>query len=68
MGQSERRITVLDADDWIGIYDGDRLVFEGHSIEPVELCRVLGLTARLQFVDELPSGSCPERLSDLEAT
>ncbi len=31
------QILTADSGDWIGVYKGDALVYEGHSIDPREL-------------------------------
>jgi len=37
----EINIKLVDADDWIGIYVNDKLVYEGHSIYPTQLLDIL---------------------------
>lgn len=58
-------ITILDADDWIAVYDGDKQVFEGHEVEPAALLRALNIPVVVIYdADTGPSGTFPARLSE----
>lgn len=73
----DHRVTVVSADDWAGIYVGDALFTEGHSVpkhEWIELLRRFGVDVQdLSETDEAykvieEHGRCPLTLTDWNET
>ena len=62
---------VTNDDDWDGLYFGDELVTEGHSIHTYELLKLLEDKGLLKFeviiADEMleEMGRCPSNLKDV---
>ena len=69
MGVTKNPLVFVHADDWSGLYIGGKLVTEGHSIEPEEVCSALGvaykeLWANDDWLNEL--GRLPKLLKDVK--
>ena len=61
------KVTVIEVDDWIGLYKDGQLVAEGHRLEPKEVLVALGIDCKHKWYEgELDSGTFPESLSELE--
>lgn len=64
-----QRITIVDAaEDWVGVYGEDgRLIEEGHSFEPEEVIRMMGLDIPTIKVDITEHGlsRLPRTLSEV---
>ncbi len=60
-------ITIVKADDWIGIYKDDDLLYENHSIDADELLRVLGIEYKYISAENYlyEHGNCPDSLKDV---
>lgn len=64
------KCTIVDMDDWLGIYLDGKLVYEGHSITPGMLLSLLNIPHRRvgvtdEFSEEL-GGRCPSELSEID--
>jgi hypothetical protein len=46
------RFTLIRLDDWCGLYDGDKLVYEHHDIEPEHIFDLCGIDAESEWSDE----------------
>jgi hypothetical protein len=66
-------ITLIDADNWIGIYANDKLIYENHSIRADELLKLLNyqdinyfgrFEASLDWVDN--RSNLPAHLSNVQ--
>jgi len=63
------KITLVDGDDWQGLYVNGELVTQGHSIRAQDVCEVLGadyafVSADYEWLDE--RGALPELLKDVK--
>jgi hypothetical protein len=61
-------VTVIRGEDWVGIYRGTKLVYQGHSANPEIVVEALGLTyasytANEEWLDR--SGRFPEDLENV---
>jgi hypothetical protein len=68
-------ITLIDCDTWIGIYADDKLLYEGHSITPNNLLKLLNHTKIEYFgryeasLDWLETrGNLPRLLEDVKVS
>ena len=52
---------LLQADDWIGVYIDEMLVYESHEIDPQTLLDLLGIAYTNEWVEDLEEsgGRCP---------
>lgn len=64
------RVQILASDegDWLGIYFNGKLVYEGHSISPVELLEQIEVDHDYQSLDfnEKNWSRCPEKWPEPE--
>lgn len=63
-------ITIIDIDDWVGVYKDGELRYEGHSISNEELLRIADIDYEVKYIDhpneELFWGGMPGTLEDVE--
>ena len=65
------KIQILRTDDWVGVYVRGRLVYEGHSIEPIHLLELAEINHDYQYVEsdefeERFGTQCPQVWPDPE--
>lgn len=65
---SNQRITFVSADDWEGVYAGEDLLIEGHSVTARGLAHALGfytygMTANHDWLHSI--GRLPEKLAEV---
>lgn len=60
-------ITIVRADDWVGIYVDGELKTENHSLDEDDLLDVLGIEHKVVWADEYLNkrGRCPQDLKDV---
>ena len=53
--------------DWVGVYDHENLIYQGHSVSAKHLLDALGIPyGTLQAAEQLAEdGCCPEKLSEV---
>lgn len=62
-------ITIVDGDDWMGIYLGENLIYQGHSISTSSLLDLLNIEHQSRDVDiEWLHDRCelPEQITDVK--
>lgn len=60
-------ITVVNLDDWVGIYIDGKCAYQNHSIRPNTLLNLLGITSDEYWIEDYNPdlGGLPENLSEL---
>ena len=48
---TDMKITIVDGDDWIGIYKDGNLVYEDHSITSCELLKIVDIAHEFKEAD-----------------
>lgn len=64
-----KTVTIVNADDWMGLYIDGELVYEGHSIEEETLLKYVGVNCDSFWVDDnwiTERGNLPSRLEDVK--
>ncbi len=62
-------ITIVDVNDWIGIYINGKLTSQGHSFHTSELLKLIGVPHDYVFADSgwlVERGSLPENIEDVK--
>lgn len=65
---TDSKIVLAIGDDWVGLYIGGLLVYEGHDISNSNLMDVLGIPHEAVYPDDgwlADRGNLPEKLSDV---
>ncbi len=69
MARADKKVVVVDGDDWKGLYVNGKLVYENHSIPLRELAEHLGfkiVSLDGEDVFEPYGNQCPRDLKDLK--
>lgn len=69
MKNMKHQITLIQADDWCGLYINGKLATEGHSIDHGEFCEAVGIVLVEKWADCKwleDRGRLPEKLSDVK--
>lgn len=63
-------INLVHIDDWVGVYKGGQLAYEGHSVADDELLRIADVQYESRWIDnadeELFWGGMPKNLEDVD--
>ena len=61
------KITLVQGEDWVGLYVDGKLKNQGHSLSPFEVCDALGVDNETVWADEhlKEHGYCPPKLEDV---
>lgn len=68
----ELKITIIDIDDWVGVYKDGELKFEGHSIGNQDLLRIADVQYEVRYLvnndydEELFWGGMPSTLEGVD--
>lgn len=62
------KITIVDCDDWVGLYVGGELKLQGHSLSTRDVVEVITgeRPEYYEYLDGLPKGYLPSDLGALE--
>ncbi len=69
IAKGERKIDIVRGDDWMGVYENNELIYEGHSIDESTLLDLLRIKHEVVYADLnwLDSqGRLPIKLEDVE--
>lgn len=63
---SKKKLTLVRADDWEGLYVGDNLVTEGHSIDLQEALEAVGMKLVVRWEEDAIAARtrCFDKLSE----
>jgi len=65
----KKKITLVDGDDWKGLYINDKLIIENHSLSIYDILDAIGVKYQYFPVDEDwlgEHGTLPDNLSDVK--